>query len=53
MVFFDVDIGQERVGQIVLELFTDIVPKAADNFHALCTGEKGTGSVTGKPHHFK
>jgi hypothetical protein len=33
MVFFDVDIGQERVGQIVLELFADIVLKTAEKFH--------------------
>ncbi|EDL90962.1 rCG63199, partial [Rattus norvegicus] len=52
-VFFDVDIGGERVGGIVLELFADIVPKTAENFRALCTGEKGTGLTTGKPLHFK
>ena len=33
MVFFDVAIGQERVGQIVLELFADIVLKTAEKFH--------------------
>lgn len=38
-VFFDVDIGSERVGQIVLDLFVDIIPKTAENFHALYTGE--------------
>ncbi|XP_029917656.1 peptidyl-prolyl cis-trans isomerase D [Myripristis murdjan] len=52
-VFFDVDIGGERAGRIVLELFTDITPKTAENFRALCTGEKGTGKSTGKPLHFK
>uniref|UniRef100_A0A2K5QXC7 peptidylprolyl isomerase n=1 Tax=Cebus imitator TaxID=2715852 RepID=A0A2K5QXC7_CEBIM len=34
-VFFEVDIGGERVGGIVLELFADIVPKTAENFRAL------------------
>lgn len=52
-VFFDVDIGGERAGRIVLELFADITPKTAENFRALCTGEKGTGKSTGKPLHFK
>lgn len=52
-VFFDVDVGGERVGRIVLELFADITPKTAENFRALCTGEKGTGQSTGKPLHFK
>ncbi|XP_068449417.1 peptidyl-prolyl cis-trans isomerase D [Clinocottus analis] len=52
-VFFDVDIGGEKAGRIVLELFTDIAPKTAENFRALCTGEKGTGKSTGKPLHFK
>ncbi|XP_056294923.1 peptidyl-prolyl cis-trans isomerase D [Pseudoliparis swirei] len=52
-VFFDVDIGGEKAGRIVLELFADITPKTAENFRALCTGEKGTGKSTGKPLHFK
>ncbi|XP_028658489.2 peptidyl-prolyl cis-trans isomerase D [Erpetoichthys calabaricus] len=52
-VFLDVDIGGERVGRVILELFADVVPKTAENFRALCTGEKGTGATTGKPLHFK
>ncbi|KAM8910442.1 peptidyl-prolyl cis-trans isomerase D [Spinachia spinachia] len=52
-VFFDVDIDGEKAGRIVLELFADITPKTAENFRALCTGEKGTGQSTGKPLHFK
>lgn len=51
-VFFDVSIGGEDVGRIVFELFNDIVPKTAENFRALCTGEKGMGKM-GKPLHYK
>jgi len=35
-----------------MELFADKVPKTAENFRCLCTGEKGTGR-SGKPLHFK
>lgn len=51
-VFFDVEIGGEPAGRILFELFKDEVPKTAENFRALCTGEKGTGP-SGKPLHYK
>ena len=47
-VFFDVTIGGRPAGRIVFELYNDIVPKTAENFRCLCTGEKGTGR-SGKP----
>ena len=51
-VFFDMSIGGAPAGRIVMELFTDDVPKTAENFRALCTGEKGVGK-SGKPLHYK
>jgi peptidylprolyl isomerase len=51
-VFFDVTIGGKAAGRIVMELYDDIVPKTAENFRALCTGEKGQGKQ-GKPLHYK
>ncbi|KAM3512634.1 hypothetical protein MY11210_003728 [Beauveria gryllotalpidicola] len=42
-VFFDVSANGEPLGRIVMKLRKDVVPKTAENFRALCTGEKGYG----------
>ncbi|XP_049835800.1 peptidyl-prolyl cis-trans isomerase D-like isoform X1 [Schistocerca gregaria] len=47
-VYLDITVGDEKVGRVVLELFKNTAPKTAENFRALCTGERGIGS-TGKP----
>ncbi len=49
-VFFDVEAGGESLGRIVIELRTDVVPKTAENFRAICTGEKGL-TYKGSPFH--
>ena len=51
-VFFDITIGGRPAGKVVFELRGDKVPKTAENFRALCTGEKGKGR-SGKALHFK
>lgn len=51
-VFFDVAVGSKPLGRITMELYADLVPKTAENFRALCTGEKGLGK-SGKPLHYK
>ncbi|XP_053660571.1 peptidyl-prolyl cis-trans isomerase D [Anopheles marshallii] len=53
LVYLDVKIGQESVGRIVVELRADVVPKTAENFRALCTGEKGISPITGTRLHYK
>lgn len=42
-VYFDMEAGGEPVGRIVMELFADVVPRTAENFRQLCTGEPGFG----------
>merc|ERR1712236_122148 len=42
-VFFDVTADGAPLGKVVMELRSDVVPKTAENFRALCTGEKGFG----------
>ena len=42
-VYFDITIDDAPAGRLTFELFADVVPKTAENFRALCTGEPGFG----------
>lgn len=52
LTYFDIRLGNEYVGRMVMELRADVVPRSAENFRALCTGEMGIGQF-GKPLHYK
>ena len=45
IVFFDLSIGETAIGRLKMELFSDIVPKTAENFRQLCTGESRKNNI--------
>jgi len=49
-VFFDITIGGENVGRIVIGLFGDVVPKTVKNFAELAKGTQGYGYQGSKFH---
>ena len=42
-VYFDLSAGGQKLGRVTMELRSDVVPKTAENFRQLCTGEPGFG----------
>ena len=44
VVYLDVAIDDRPTGRLEIELFSSLVPRTAENFRALCTGEKGKTS---------
>jgi len=48
-VFIDVTIDGGAPGRMVFELRADVVPITAENFRALCTGEKVGGAHHSQP----
>ncbi|XP_027931222.1 peptidyl-prolyl cis-trans isomerase CYP95-like isoform X5 [Vigna unguiculata] len=53
LVFMDVSIDGDPVERMVFKLLSNVAPMTAENFRALCTGEKGTSPNTGKPLDYK
>merc|ERR1712137_958552 len=47
-VFLDISIGDKEIGRVVFELFADVVPKTAENFRVLCSGERADEGLTYK-----
>ncbi|KAI8614993.1 peptidyl-prolyl cis-trans isomerase D [Chytriomyces sp. MP71] len=39
-VYFDITHGASPLGRIVMELYTDVAPKTAENFYVLCKGDR-------------
>mmetsp|Transcript_46010 Transcript_46010/g.114155 ORF Transcript_46010/g.114155 Transcript_46010/m.114155 type:complete len:304 (-) Transcript_46010:171-1082(-) len=47
-VFFDIEVDAAPFGRVVIELWPDRTPKSAENFRALCTGERGVSKSSRK-----
>ncbi|KAF8518480.1 cyclophilin-like domain-containing protein [Gautieria morchelliformis] len=52
-VFFDFALDTAPIGRVIFELFADTTPKTAENFRALCTGEKGISPKSQLPLYYK
>eukprot|EP00920_Eleutheroschizon_duboscqi_P026280 GHVT01064841.1.p1 GENE.GHVT01064841.1~~GHVT01064841.1.p1 ORF type:complete len:267 (+),score=41.92 GHVT01064841.1:2307-3107(+) len=52
VVYFDISIDRRPAGRITFELFAKEVPRTAENFRALATGELGNSKTSGAPLRF-
>jgi cyclophilin family peptidyl-prolyl cis-trans isomerase len=52
-VFLELSIADRNVGRLTFELFADVVPRTAENFRALCTGERGLSTTSRVRLHYK
>ncbi|CAM9254106.1 unnamed protein product, partial [Ectocarpus fasciculatus] len=52
-VYLDLTISNRPIGRMVFELFADKVPRTAENFRSLVTGEHGVSQSSGRPLHYK
>ena len=50
-VYLDIEISGSFVGRLIIGLYGEAVPKTAENFRALCTGEMGVGKSGVKLHY--
>ena len=50
LVYLDVSIGARNIGRIQIELYFDLTPRTAANFHSLCVGDKGLHYLGSKFH---
>lgn len=47
--FMEISIDGSPIGRVIFELFADKVPRTAENFRCLCTGEAGVSAKSAVP----
>ncbi|EIN04910.1 hypothetical protein PUNSTDRAFT_92359 [Punctularia strigosozonata HHB-11173 SS5] len=51
--YFDIAHGNEVLGRVIFELYSDSAPKTSENFRVLCTGEQGVSPISERPLYYK